>query len=63
MSDGNFNTKLLAPGGFAGGVRTGEARMRQKALTAFEAVMQRIETLSTEEKEALKKEFHALITR
>lgn len=63
MSDGNFNTKLLAPGGFAGGVRTGEARMRQKALTAFTTIMQRIDTLTPEEKEALKREFHDLITR
>lgn len=63
MSDGNFNTKLLAPGGFAGGVRTGEARMRQKALTAFDAVMQHLDTLTPEEREAFKKEFHTLITR
>lgn len=35
MSDGNFNTKLLAPGGFASGVRAGEARMKQRALQAF----------------------------
>ena len=62
MSDGNFNTKLLAPGGFTAGVRTGEARMRQKALTAFDAVMQRLDKLAPEERETLKKEFHALIT-
>lgn len=63
MSDGNFNTKLLAPGGFAGGVRTGEARMRQKALTAFDAVLQQLDMLAPEVKEELKKEFHTLITR
>lgn len=63
MSDGNFNTKLLAPGGFAGGVRTGEARMRQKALTAFDAVLQQLDMLTPEAKEELKKEFHTLITR
>ena len=63
MSDGNFNTKLLAPGGFAGGVRTGEARMRQKALAAFDVIMERLVTLTPEEKEALKREFHAIITR
>lgn len=63
MSDGNFNTKLLAPGGFAGGVRTGEARMRQKALTAFDTVMQSIGALTPDERETLKKEFHAIITR
>lgn len=62
MSDGNFNTKLLAPSGFAGGVRTGEARMRQKALIAFDTIMQRIETLSPEERETLKREFHSSIT-
>lgn len=63
MSDGNFNTKLLAPGGFAGGVRTGEARMRQKALAAFDNVMQRIDALTPQDRESLKKEFHTLITR
>lgn len=35
MSDGNFNTKLLAPGGYASGVRAGEARMKQRALKIF----------------------------
>lgn len=35
MSDGNFNTKLLAPGGYASGVRAGEARMKQRAVIAL----------------------------
>lgn len=39
MSDGNFNTKLIPPGGFASGVRVGEARMKQRALTALRQVL------------------------
>ena len=35
MSDGNFNRALLPPGGYAAGVRAGEARMRTRALQAF----------------------------
>ena len=35
MSDGNFNTQLLSHGGFASGVRAGEARMKQRATAAF----------------------------
>lgn len=60
MSDGNFNTKLLPPGNFAGGIRTGEARMRQKALGAFDAVMQDT-PLAPAEVAALKRRFHDLL--
>lgn len=35
MSDGNFNRSLLPAGGYAAGVRAGEARMKARAMTAF----------------------------
>lgn len=50
MSDGNFNTKLLAPGGFASGVRAGEARMKQRALQAFKDWMATADERSDEDK-------------
>ena len=53
MSDGNFNTKLLSPGGFASGVRAGEARMKQRALTAFEEVLRGEDHLSDETRKTL----------
>jgi len=49
MSDGNFNTKLLSPGGFASGVRAGEARMKQKSLTAFQITLSENSQLSENE--------------
>lgn len=55
MSDGNFNTKLLAPGGFASGVRAGEARMKQRALQAVQALLASHPELS----EAERKQFYA----
>lgn len=57
MSDGNFNTKLLAPGGFASGVRSGEARMKQRALKVFNELVDSIEELPAERREALKRTF------
>lgn len=51
MSDGNFNTKLLAPGGFASGVRSGEARMKQRALAALRSVLCNCPQLDTETQE------------
>ena len=58
MADGNFNTKLLAPGGFTSGVRTGEARMRQKALKALDAALEEVEAITTEQAEQLRRVFH-----
>lgn len=57
MSDGNFNTKLLAPGGFASGVRAGEARMKQRALNAFDEVLASLTLLTTEERDLLKRTY------
>lgn len=57
MADGNFNTKLLAPGGFASGVRSGEARMKQHALQVFNLLADEIEELTVEQKESLKRTF------
>lgn len=58
MSDGNFNTKLLAPGGFTSGVRTGEARMRQKALTAFGKVIATADFITPDQAKQLTQAFH-----
>lgn len=57
MSDGNFNTKLLAPGGFSSGVRVGEARMKQRALKAFQQVIESLVNLSDEEREQLRRTY------
>ena len=53
MSDGNFNTQLLTPGGFASGVRAGEARMKQKALKAVACVLHGTEGISQETAETI----------
>lgn len=57
MSDGNFNTKLLAPGGFASGVRSGEARMKQRALQVFNELADSIDELTVEQRDTLKRTF------
>lgn len=61
MSDGNFNTKLLAPGGFASGVRAGEARMKQRALQAFQTAISTSHTLSEDDKTLLYLKFKSAI--
>ena len=53
MSDGNFNTQLLAHGGFASGVRAGEARMKQRALTSLRDILLKDAMFSEEEADAL----------
>ncbi|MBR1713031.1 MAG: hypothetical protein IJ722_06475 [Alloprevotella sp.] len=35
MSDGNYNRSLLPADRYASGVRAGEARMKERAVTAF----------------------------
>lgn len=57
MSDGNFNTKLLAPGGYASGVRAGEARMKQRALKTFYDIVDNEMSLADEERERLKRTY------
>lgn len=57
MSDGNFNTKLLAPGGYASGVRAGEARMKQLAIKAFSELLAAEENMLDEDKERLTRTF------
>lgn len=57
MSDGNFNTKLLAPGGFASGVRAGEARMKQRALQALQALLAAQTALSETDRQELYADF------
>lgn len=57
MSDGNFNTKLLAPGGYASGVRAGEARMKQRALKLFQEIIDHENSLSETSREELKRNF------
>lgn len=39
MSDGNFNKSLLPAGGYASGVRAGEARMKSRAIHAFQELL------------------------
>ena len=53
MSDGNLNTQLLSHGGFASGVRAGEARMKQKSLKAMAEVLHAIDGVSTEKAEEI----------
>lgn len=57
MADGNFNTKILAPGGYASGVRAGEARMKQRALALFAHMLDELPGLSEERQSALKQSF------
>lgn len=57
MADGNFNTKILAPGGYASGVRAGEARMKQRAITIFGQIIEEQDQLSEEQQETLKRTF------
>lgn len=61
MSDGNFNTKLLAPGGYASGVRAGEARMKQLALKAISTLLADEENISDEDKERFLRTFKTLL--
>ena len=53
MSDGNFNTQLLSHGGFASGVRAGEARLKQQSLKAMAEVLHAIDGVSTEKAEEI----------
>lgn len=61
MADGNFNTKILPPGGYASGVRAGEARMKQRALRAFDSLTTTLPNLSEDEQQALKLSFKAML--
>lgn len=63
MSDGNFNTKLLAPGGFASGVRSGEARMKQRALLALRETLNNQDNLTEEDKAKISAQFKAILDR
>lgn len=63
MSDGNFNTQLLTPGGFASGVRAGEARMKQKALKAVACVLHGTEGISQETAETIVARTKSLLDR
>lgn len=57
MSDGNFNTKLLAPGGYASGVRAGEARMKRLALKALSETLAAEANISQEMNERIQRTF------
>lgn len=57
MSDGNFNTKLLAPGGYASGVRAGEARMKQLALKTLGETLEAAGNMSQEDKDSIIRTF------
>lgn len=61
MADGNFNTKILPPGGFASGLRTGEARMKQRAQKSFHEVLCNCPQLTTAEIETLERRFNELL--
>lgn len=63
MSDGNFNTKLLAPGGFASGVRSGEARMKQRALLALRETLNNQNNLTEEDKAKISAQFKAILDK
>lgn len=63
MSDGNFNTKLLAPGGFASGVRSGEARMKQRALLALRETLNNQDNLTEEDKAKISAQFKAILDK
>lgn len=57
MADGNFNTKILPPGGFASGVRAGEARMKQRALKVMKETLETHLQVSDEVIDALLRTF------
>lgn len=61
MADGNFNTKILPPGGYASGVRAGEARMKQRALRAFQATLKTNSMLTEEQINTLTRTFKGLL--
>ncbi|MBO4592829.1 MAG: hypothetical protein J5678_01360 [Bacteroidaceae bacterium] len=42
MSDGNFNRALLPHGGYASGVRAGQAAERKRAAEALEQLLQEL---------------------
>lgn len=63
MSDGNFNTKLLAPGGFASGVRSGEARMKQRAILALRETLNNQDNLTEEDKAKISAQFKAILDK
>lgn len=63
MSDGNFNTKLLAPGGFASGVRSGEARMKQRALLALRETLNNQDNFTEEDKAKISAQFKMILDK
>ena len=61
MSDGNFNTQLLCHGGFASGVRAGEARMKQKSLKAMAEVLHTMDGISMDMAEEILQQTKSLL--
>lgn len=57
MSDGNFNTKLLSPGGYASGVRAGEARMKLRAFKTISELLADEKNMAEEDKERILRTF------
>lgn len=62
MSDGNFNRALLPKNELSAGLRAGKAQMRQRAMEAFEKVLDEcLISISDEEKERMRSHFVSLL--
>ena len=64
MSDGNFNRALLPHGGYASGVRAGQAAERKRAVEAFGNLLKEaMPDIDNEHRNALTKRFKELLTQ
>lgn len=62
MSDGNYNRSLLPADRYASGLRAGEARMRTRALGAFERWLRQVRPALSEEEVCTERErFHGML--
>lgn len=63
MSDGNFNRALLPHGGYASGVRAGEAAERIRAVKTLERLLaEAMPDMADAERNAMVKRFKELLT-
>lgn len=62
MSDGNFNRALLPHGGYASGVRAGQAAERKRAAAVVERLLEeRLPKLTQEERLQMVRRFKEMI--
>ena len=63
MSDGNFNRALLPHGGYASGVRAGQAAERKRAVAALERLLEEhTPSLSAEERKEWVRKYKEMLT-